>query len=167
MIIHGTYRVAEKRVACRNAYCTVCARASFAEGFRSLLVFHVFFIPLLPFMLSTRWICAACHQDVDLHRPSRPFILVAGVVAGIVMVVLGVLISVVTSKPEMVLISMIGLVMALVLGYLRRKNRFDEYERASQAVTPLSGECCPYCQRALLNRPIPRCHYCRVDVVLS
>src|SRR5688500_2963005 len=91
-MLHGTYYFGRKRVACRNAYCTTCHNPRFAEGLRSIVVLHIAFIPLLPIGTIVRWFCAECRNEIDARRPSRPWILSAGVFFGLLMTFVGVMV---------------------------------------------------------------------------
>src|ERR1051325_8366843 len=144
-MIHGTYYFGRKRVACRNAYCTTCHTARFAEGFRSLVVLHLCFIPLLPIRTTVRWFCSACRKEIDARRPSRPWILFAGVFFGLLMTFVGVMVLYDGKEKEPAFGCLVlGPLLVIGLIYMIRKQNYRGYDTAQQAVQPLIGDRCPY-----------------------
>ena len=165
-MLHGTYHFGGKRVACRNAYCTNCRNPRFAEGLRSLVVLHIFFIPLLPVATTVRWFCSTCRKEIDIFRPSRPWILIAGVFFGLLMTFVGVMILINSPDKEGALGCIIlGLLMVVGLVYMIRKQSYRDYVSAQDAVPPLQGDHCPYCEALVLQAEKPHCHACRVDII--
>jgi hypothetical protein len=165
MVIHGTYRFGKKLVACRNTYCTTCKAPVFAEGFRSILVLHIFFIPILPFGTDVRWYCTRCKREADAGRPSRPFILVAGILCGLLLVFIGVMIALQANDPTGYWVSLFGSLMTAGLAFLIRKQDYGTFLSSSKAVTPLAGDFCPYCREPLFAKVTPRCHTCRINIM--
>ena len=165
-MIHGTYLFGRKRVACRNAYCTNCKAARFAEGFRSLVVLHLCFIPVLPIATRVRWFCTSCQKEIDARRPSRPWILGAGVFCGFVITFLGVVLLLDGNEKETWLGCIIfGPLMVAGLIYMLRKQAYRSYVVAQEVVPPLLGDHCPYCRQPVFSGVTPRCHTCRVDII--
>lgn len=165
-MLHGTYYFGRKRVACRNAYCTTCHAQRFAEGFRSLVVLHVFFIPFLPIATTVRWFCSTCKNEIDARRPSRPWILVAGILFGLFMTLSGVMVMFDGHEKETALGMLIfGPLMVIGLVYMIKKQDYRGYISAQENVTPLSGDHCPYCKAPVFAAETPRCHACKVDII--
>lgn len=165
-MIHGTYHFGRKRVACRNAYCTTCRDARFVEGFRSWVVVHVGFIPILPIATTVRWFCPTCQNQIDARRPSRPLILVAGAFFGLLMSFVGIMILLDGQEKEAGIGCLVGgPLMAGGLIYLIRKQDYESYSEAKRAVEPLSGDHCPYCKNPVFMANTPHCHSCRVDII--
>ncbi len=167
MILHGTYRLGKKLVACRNTYCTTCKSPVFAEGLRSLLVLHIFYIPLLPFATDLKWYCSQCRREPDEGRPSRKFILVAGVFCGLLLMFVGFMIVLTTADATGYWVSLFGLVMTLGLILLLRRQNHEAFSNSSESVSPLAGDFCPYCHEPLFAKTTPRCHVCRIDIILK
>jgi hypothetical protein len=167
MIHYGVYRFGRKRVACRNAYCTTCDSSQFAEGYRSILVMHVFWIPLLPIGTDVSWFCARCGNTTDAKRPSRPFVLIAGMLCGVLLMFVGIMIGMTTVDGWNVGggVALFGTTMAAGLFYLIKKQNYGRYAEAIRVVTPLSGESCPYCKTPLFAKLQPRCDSCRVNIL--
>ena len=166
MIHGGTYHFGRWRVACRNAYCTTCRAPRFAEGFKSLVVLHISFIPLLPIAITTRWFCSVCRKQIDARRPSRPWILVAGVLMGLLITVAGVFLLVHGERKESPWASLVlGPLIVVVLVYMLRKQDYTGYVVGRELVTPLSADWCPYCKSPLPPAATPRCPSCRVNIL--
>ena len=166
LMIHGTYYFGKKRVACRNAYCTNCQAPRFAEGFKSLVVLHLCFIPILPIATTVRWFCSTCRGEIDARRPSRPWILVAGVFFGLLMSFVGVMVLLEGHEKESALGCLIfGPLMVIGLVYMLRKQDYRRYVTSQETVPPLSADHCPYCEAAVFAAKTPHCHTCRVDII--
>lgn len=166
-VLHGIYRFGAKRVACRNCYCTCCDSVAFTEGYKSYVFAHIFFIPILPLGTETKWICTKCGYDVDSLRPSRPFVLVAGILCGFFFMFIGVMVRIETGDNDTNWIILLGLLMSAGLYYLIRTQNYGQYLQSSKTVTPLRKDRCPYC-----HVPIPltaklRCRSCKVDIIVT
>jgi Protein of unknown function (DUF4240) len=165
-MLHGTYYFGRKRVACCNAYCTTCRGARFAEGRRSLVVLHVFFVPFLPVATVVRWFCSRCKKEIDAKRPSRPWILTAGMLFGLFMTFAGVMVMVDGSEKETALGMLVfGPLMVIGLIYMIRKQDYRGYVASREKVPPLAGDHCPYCQAPVFPAETPHCHACKVDII--
>ncbi|HEY4249245.1 MAG TPA: DUF4240 domain-containing protein [Lacunisphaera sp.] len=165
-MLHGTYYFGRKRVACRNAYCTTCRAPRFAEGFRSLVVLHVFFIPFLPIATTVRWFCSTCKKEIDAKRPSRPWILITGILFGLFMTFIGVMMLFDRHEKETALGALIfGPLMVIGLAYMIRKQDYRGYIGAQENVPPLPGDHCPYCKAPVFAAKTPHCHACKVDII--
>lgn len=168
-LIHGHYKFLPKRSAVRNVWCTVCKQPRLAIGVRSLLVIHLFWIPVLPVARVTDWVCASCGKDADAHRPMRAFISGCGLAVGWLLVAMGVLGVVVSRQKKFeanpaILILAVGVVLVSALLIQRWQARRDGFERLSATVPPLDGERCPLCDDLVLTRDNPRCESCQVDI---
>ena len=167
MIHFGVYRFGSRRVACRNAYCTVCESSRFAEGFRSVLVMHVFWIPLLPLGTDVRWFCTGCGNTTDAKRPSQPWVLIAGMLCGVLLVFVGTMIGLTTESDRTTGagVAAFGAILAGLLFYLMKKRNYGDYAESVRSVTPLSADHCPYCKSPLFAKLQPRCDSCRVNIM--
>jgi hypothetical protein len=85
MLIEGVYHWRPKPVAFRNDYCIPCATERVAIQVRTIDVWHVFWIPLVPLGAYRRWWCLECGRRPDLSRTARRSIkiLLAVVLAGL------------------------------------------------------------------------------------
>jgi hypothetical protein len=165
-MVHGVYYFRRKRVACRNAYCTTCRAPRFAEGLKSLVVLHLFFIPILPLGTAIRWFCSTCRREIDARRPSRPWILVAGVFFGLLMTFGGIMVMIDGHEWEAALGCMIfGPLLAIGLIYMIKKQNYRGYVGAQKAVPPLKADCCPYCEEPVFPAETSHCYACKVDIL--
>jgi LPXTG-motif cell wall-anchored protein len=167
IVLHGIYRFGRKRVACRNCYCTCCDSVELTDGYRSLLVAHIFFIPLLPVGTDTKWHCTKCNNDIDSRRPSRPFVLIAGILCGFLFMFIGTMIRIETGENGAYWLILFGFLLSTGLYYLIRKQNYGIYLQSSKAVTPLNGESCPHCHAPILSSAKPRCHACKVNIIMK
>jgi hypothetical protein len=164
----GFYRFEGRRVACRNAYCTVCRAPRLAEGHRLLVVFHVFFIPLLPIWYTMLWRCRTCENDTTSNMPGTPSVLI-----GRALLMLG--FSVVSGAMAIWMraylllgaFAIAGLAMAIGFLATLRRPQYRRYLDAERSVTPLNPGVCPVCRAVLAPRAVPRCGTCRIDVIVS
>jgi hypothetical protein len=123
------------------------------------------FIPVLPYGIVVNWHCSRCRNEIDRVRPSRPFILIAGVCAGILLFIMGLLIVNQAGDAVGYWLSLIGLFVTAGLIYVIRKQDYAAFSIASKAVIPLAGDLCPYCKEPLLPKVTPRCYSCRVNIL--
>lgn len=162
--IHGTYHIGKKLVACRNDYCTNCQRATFTEGYRSFRIFHYWYIPLLPLGFHVRWFCIVCGKDPEKKRPDKPGILIAGMLAGALLMFIGVMVAIEKKSLESWPALVIGAVMIAALGFALKHRSQTAYADGKKSVPPLSGDRCPYCEKALTPNTKPVCHECNVRI---
>jgi hypothetical protein len=167
MIHVGIYYFGSKRVACRNDYCTVCREPTLGEGRRSIVVLHLFFVPLLPLGMKTRWFCIACRQETDAKRPSRKGILIAGMGFGGLMALVGV--TGMTEGHELLPgLGLVGFGLGLMalLGWMIRSRSFAEYKEWKRMIPPLGTAACPYCEQPVTTvGKTVRCPACDVKLV--
>jgi hypothetical protein len=165
-MIHGHYYLGKKRVACRNAYCTTCHAARFAEGRRSLVILHLNFVPILPIGTIVRWFCSACKGEVDAHRPSRPWILIAGIFFGLLITFVAVMTLIEGKEKEPPWGGLLlGPLIVVGLGYMIGRQDYKGYLAGQQTVTPLKGDRCPYCGLPLVAAKTPRCRACKIKII--
>lgn len=165
----------------RNAWCTVCKQPRLALGFRSWVVVHLFWIPILPVARVTDWSCAGCGNNPKAHLTARPgsyrwSLAVAGLLlAGGLAVLIGTL---VTGKDPLGqahggfsdgIASASGLLMVGgILGWQIRRQLWRTaelgFDDGKTPVTPLSGDSCPLCGALMLTRDNPRCEACQVEI---
>jgi hypothetical protein len=71
-IIHGIYHWRPRRTAFRNDYCRACKAQTVSVLIRTVDVLHLFWIPVLPLGVWSRWFCMRCksrpHQNVATRR---------------------------------------------------------------------------------------------------
>lgn len=163
-MFYGIYHFGKKRVACRNGYCVTCARTRLFEGRRSVMVFHLAFIPLLPFAVRVRYFCRYCDERLGSRRPSRRVFLIAGLACGLMFTVIG-LKWLFQGAEAGSGVTTFGVLLVSGLYYLLRKQRYVTYDAGVASVVPLPADACPYCGAALFASTKPRCHDCKVRIV--
>lgn len=181
LLLHGHYKFFRRRVALRNAWCTVCKAPRLAVGFRSWVVLHLFWIPLLPVARVTDWACVGCGNNPKANLTARPgSYRWSLVVAGLLLVGgLAVLISTLVTGRDPLgqgkgglsdgIVSAAALVMVgSVFGWqIRRQLRRTTELGVDDGKTPvsaLSGDTCPLCSALTLTRDKPRCEACQVEI---
>ena len=183
-LIHGHYKFLPKRSAVRNVWCTVCKQPRLAIGVRSLLVIHLFWIPVLPVARVTDWVCASCRNNPKAHLTAPPSAMRWPLVlAGILLVAgLWVLLETIRTGEDPLgvedkrmsggIASGLALLMVgalfgwQVLRQLRRTAELG-FDDGKASVAPLSGDNCPLCGDLMLTRDHPRCGRCQVDIQTS
>lgn len=183
LLLHGHYKFLPRRVAVRNAWCTVCKQPRLAVGMRSLVVIHLFYIPVLPIARVTDWFCASCDNDVRANITSRPRILRWGLVlAGLLLTAgLWVLIHALLTGEDALTakgsetgegvasgatLMMMGAVFGWVAFWENRRIRTQGFDDGTTPVAPLAGDRCPLCGDLVLIPGNPRCDRCQVDIVV-
>ncbi len=162
----GSYRVGNWKFAYRAGYCTVCEAETVAEGRRSIVVMHVYFVPLFPVGLHTAWMCPHCACDINSRRPTHPGTFYVGLACAAIMAAIGVAIAVVTGNQEAgSILVLVSAVMSAVLVYFMRINRYAEYRENVRRVEPLIGDVCPVCGDRLQEGSPPRCLFCDVNIL--
>lgn len=63
VLVHGIYRWRPVRVAFRNDYCRRCQQGTLSVRIRTFDVLHLFWVPVLPLGVWSRWHCARCGYD--------------------------------------------------------------------------------------------------------
>jgi len=176
LVVHGYYKLFRRRAAVRNAWCAVCKQPRLAVGVRSLLVIHLFWIPVLPVARVTDWFCASCDNDPRSNRTMRPSAIRWGFVAAAVLILagLGLLANGLSKtrrddRSDAILESAaILLVGAAVLGLAflqRRRTQQLGFDIGQDSVEPLGGDTCPLCGDLMLTLDNPRCARCNVDII--
>lgn len=181
ILLHGHYKFFRKRSVVRNVWCTACKQPRLAVGFRSLLVIHLFWIPVLPVARVTDWACASCGNNPKAHLTARPSAMRWPLVlAGILLAAgLWVLFETLRTGEDPLgtedkrmsggISSAAGLLlMGGLIGYMARRQlrRTAElgFDDGKTPVAPLSGDNCPICGDLMLTRDNPRCGRCEVDI---
>jgi len=137
-----------------------------AEGHRSIIFLHIYWIPILPIGTSVRWFCRQCGLEIDARRPSRPSILIGGVMFAVFMTLIGsTMLGNLETRPAGIVALALGPVLAGALSVMIRQQCYRDYAAAVNAVVPLDGRQCPVCGDPLLAGTKPRCYSCKVDII--
>ena len=184
LLLHGHYKFFRRRVAVRNVWCTVCKEPRLAIGIRSIVVIHLFWIPILPIARVTDWACATCGKNPKENLSVRPAsmrwpLVLAGlfVVAGLWALVETLrtgedaLAGKDTSMTDGIAggITLIGF--GILWGYMvrrqLRKTAELGFDDGKTPVASLDGSHCPLCGERLLIPGKPRCERCQVDILIK
>jgi hypothetical protein len=163
IVIHGTYHWRPRRVAFRNDFCRTCNGQTVSVLIRTLDVLHIFWIPVLPLGVWSRWFCARCggrpHHNVATRRGYK----IAGA-AVLAVMILGVWISVPpdTEGIEMIWALRFATPLALVfpLVSIFRHKPEPRLQELLAAVPPFEGWSCPICGGQLYGAPAHVCLTC-------
>ena len=155
MYIHtGFYNLVPKIVAFRSDYCRTCRCETIAHARRSLEVFHVYWVPIFPLGIWTRWFCTKCgkrpHDPTTVRRPIRVivvvFFLLLSVLLWFVVIVAMFYPSVNPTDDKFAMIGAIVMSIRLFLsGYWAWNTETDNYKARLINVMPYSGHACPLC----------------------
>ena len=184
VFVHGHYKFFPKRSAVRNVWCTVCKQPRLAIGVRSLLVIHIFWIPVLPVARVTDWVCASCRNNPKANLTARPSAMRWPVVLAGLLAVAGIWVLIEALRTgqdplggndkrmsDGIASAVTLLLMGGLLGYMARRQlrRTAElgFDDGKTPVAPLSGDTCPLCGELMLTRDNPRCERCQVDIQTS
>ena len=181
IFLHGHYKFFRRRAAVRHVWCTVCKQPRLAVGHRSLLVIHLFWIPVLPVARVTDWSCASCGNNPKANLTARPSAMRRTLVLAGVLLVAGLWVLAETflnrrdplgGSDTSVADGFAGgvtlLIMGGIFGFMARRQlrRTAElgFDDGKTEVAPLSGDSCPLCGDLMLTRDNPRCERCQVDI---
>lgn len=167
LIIHGTYHWRPRRIAFRNDYCRTCEAERLSVLIRTFDVLHIYWIPLLPLGLWSRWFCTHCGSRPHAATRTRRGFKIAGVVALALMSLLMWVVSVQEVKDDVwfLWVLRIGLPLAAVALAVSaaRQPREPKLNQRLAAVRPFEGWTCPLCGGQLLNVPKWHCPRCGAE----
>ena len=162
LIIHGTYHFLPKTTAFRNDYCLACAAPRRSFRIRTFDVLHVFWIPLLPVGLWSRWHCSACGGDPHVSGKTRRSFKIAGLV---LLALFAVLFWIVPIEPGeeatfwvLRFAAPIGAI--LTFRHLRSAPPDTNLARELTRIPPASDMSCPGCSTPLVRSADWYCPQC-------
>jgi hypothetical protein len=163
VVIHGIYHWRPRRVAFRNDYCRACKAQTVSVLIRTVDVFHLFWIPVLPVGIWSRWFCKRCggrpHQAVTTRRGFK----IAGAVV-LILMSLGVWIPLppATEGIEMIWALRFAFPLALAFTFVSifRHKPEPSLQKRLAAVPPFEGWSCPICGGQLYGAPSHICLTC-------
>jgi len=157
-VITGTYNFRPKVVAFRSDYCRNCQSESIALARRSIDVLHVFWIPIFPLGIWTRWYCQRCdsrpHEATTISRPVRIFVVVFILLLSALMWFLTLLpvlgLAPQSSDNKDYLIGALVMSVLLILSYIWAwRFNSDDFKSHISNVQPFAGHFCPLCSGRL------------------
>lgn len=162
-VIHGTYRIWPRRHAFRNDYCLSCDAPRPAEQISSLVVLHVYWIPLIPLGRWKHWACEVCGQCPCHDSKGRSF--TATLCTALCIAAIAVWIAAFPPNGSLIFWTFPAGVLALATLTMmaRRAGTQTRYRNLFATVVPADDEICPYCTVALVSEFNEcRCPSCRV-----
>jgi hypothetical protein len=166
LLIHGVYHWKARRVGFRNDYCRFCAAERLAALVRTLDVLHLFWVPLIPLGVWSRWHCTVCGSRPHESPRTRRGFKVAGAV---VLAVMGLLMWAVPveeiEEPWAIWALRFALPVATVAAArsAARHRREPRLAELLARVSPFAGWVCPLCGGQLLDIPRSHCTACRAE----
>jgi hypothetical protein len=166
LIVHGTYHWKPKRIAFRNDYCRTCEAERLSVLVRTIDVFHVFWIPILPLGVWSRWFCTRCagrpHRSA---RTRRGFKIAGAVVLALMSIAVWMPLPAAGDDLAILWFLRFGLPLATVLAIrsaIRHRPELD-FKRRLEQVRPFEGWQCPLCGGQLFNLPQWHCLNCGAE----
>lgn len=166
LIIHGTYHWKPRRIAFRNDYCRKCEAERLSVLVRTIDVFHVFWIPILPLGVWSRWFCTRCtgrpHQSA---RTRRGFKIAGAVVIALMSVAVWMPLAEAGDDMAIIWFLRFGLPLATALAIRSavRHRPEPDFKRRLEQVRPYEGWQCPLCGGQLFNLPKWHCLSCGAE----
>lgn len=167
LICYGIYRFRQRIVGCRNDFCNACKKEALTERWRSFNMGHLFWVPLLPLGWHERWLCTCCGRNPRARYVTGRGYYIAGLIAFALIAALGWCMPPVGEDAGTVWgMRLLFTLATLGMIYALRKGRHVDplHTEERRAVTPLSHDCCHYCDGPLQQVPETMCPTCRVHV---
>lgn len=166
LIIHGTYHWKPRQIAFRNDYCRKCKAEGSSVLVRTIDVLHVFWIPILPLGIWSRWFCRRCgarpHQAAETRRGFK----IAGVVA-LALMSAAIWMPIPEAEDDMAILwgmrVVLPLLTVLLLVSAIRQRPEPDFKRRLEQVRSFEGWQCPLCGGQLVNIPTWRCMNCGAE----
>lgn len=165
LIVHGVYRWSPRKIAFRRDYCRRCESVTLAVLLRTFDVFHLFWVPLLPLGVWSRWLCVRCGDNPHAAARTRLGFKVV-LVALLVLFNLAVWLTPgATSDVELWLSRAVTfLLLLLAIWWVARHRREPALESRLAAVMPYDRWECPLCGGQLLQiPPLIQCPSCKAE----
>jgi len=171
-VITGTYNFRPRVVAFRSDYCRNCQSKSISFARRTFDVFHLFWIPVIPLGIWTRWYCHQCgerpHEGNAIRKSVRIFIAVFFLLLSALfwLVTLLPILNLVPQSPDDkgFLISAIVMSVLLVLSlFWVWRYRSDEFESHIREVQTFADHSCPLCSGRLDLSNTLTCRECGAE----
>lgn len=164
MLVWGIYRWWPKQVAFRADYCRACQSPRLSVLVRTLDVLHLFWIPVLPLGLWSRWFCGTCGRRPHEATRTRRGFKVAGAVV-LALMSAAVWIPLPEEDPRLVWALRIGLPLLtlLAIGSALRPSAEPDLAAQLARVVGFEGWVCPLCGGELFNAPTLHCTRCGAE----
>jgi hypothetical protein len=166
LIIHGVYHWSPQRLAFRRDYCRRCEAGTLAVLVRTIDVLHVFWLPILPLGVWSRWLCVRCGEKPHAAARTRLGFKVALVVLLVLFNLAAWLTPTGTSPAlEVWLTRAVTLLLLVVaVGWAVRHRPEASLAERLATVSPYDGWECPLCGAQLLQvPPLVQCPSCKAE----
>lgn len=172
LVLTGTYNFLPRIVAFRSDFCRSCQSDTISFGRRTVDAFHVFWIPLVPLGIWTRWFCNSCgerpHNPTTVRRPVRLFVVFFFFLLSVMLwfLVLFALFTSVSQSPEArgFLVAALVMTVLLVLSiFWAWEFQSDKFKSRLSEVQPFSGHACPLCSGSLVISDKLTCRDCGAE----
>jgi len=171
-IITGTYNFRPRVVAFRSDYCQSCQSETISIARRTVDAFHVFWIPIFPLGIWTRWYCHQCgerpHEGNAIGKSVRVFVAAFFLLLSalswffVLLPILGLVPQ--SSDDKGFLISALLMSVLLVLSFIWvRRSRSDEFRSRIREVQTFVGHFCPLCSGGLDLSSTLTCRECGAE----
>lgn len=163
MAIHGIYHWRPRRTAFRNDYCRACGAQTVSALVRTWDVLHLYWIPLLPIGVWSRWHCTRCAGRPHAATKVRLGFKIAGALL-LALMTWSIWVTVPQSQEasQVFWVVRIGLLIPLAFAiYAIFKHRPEpKLDEQLATVPPFEGRTCPLCGGELLSTPELVCAKC-------
>ena len=172
-IISGTYNFSPRAVAFRRDYCRNCQGEVVSIAQRTIDALHIFWIPILPLGIWTRWYCGDCWKRPHapksaVRRPVRVLVVIFFFLLSVLFWFLAVASmyysSLDSSDSRYFLIGAIAMSVLLVLtGLWAREYEPDDYKKRLGEVRQYADYECPMCGGLLHISSTMTCNVCGLE----
>lgn len=171
-VVTGTYNLLPKIVAFRSDYCRSCQSETISFARRSIDAFHLFWIPIIPLGIWTRWYCHQCgkspHEVGSIRRSVRFFVAVFFLLLSALWWFLALLpiLGLVPESPDDSGFLIGALVMSalLVLSSIWAwRLKSDDFRSRIREVQTFVGHSCPLCSGSLDVSSTLTCRECGAE----
>jgi len=165
IFIHGgTYHWKPRRIAFRADYCRACDASRISVLIRTVDVLHLFWIPVLPIGIWSRWFCSSCgHRPHQATRTRRGFIVAGAIILALVSTAVWVPWNEAVPLLVWMLRFVLPLFTLLVIRAAWRWPTEPDYQARLAQVAEFQGWVCPLCGGQLLQLPELRCTQCHAE----
>ena len=171
-LITGTYNFLPRVVAFRSDYCRGCQSETISFARRSVDAFHLFWIPIFPLGIWTRWYCHQCgekpHEGNAIRKSVRVFVAVFFLLLSALfwflalLPILGLVPQ--SSDDKGFLISALVLSVLLILSFIWvGRSRSDELKSHIREVQTFADHSCPLCSGSLDLSSTLTCRECGAE----
>lgn len=164
MLVWGIYHWRPRQAAFRADFCRSCQARRLSVLVRTLDVLHLFWVPVLPLGLWSRWFCGTCGRRPHQATRTRRGFTVAGAIV-LLLLSAAAWVPLPEVEPWLVWTLRVGLPLLAVLAIRAALEPSVEADLATRLaeVAEFEGWECPLCGGQLFNAPILHCTRCGAE----